>query len=189
MDALDRLKGQMGLERVPDRHDHADDTCWHNCRRITAKGHTMTHADEIKYWADHPDGTNVWFKHLGNKRWYLTDLPRWNPKILHIVDDQWTELRKAQADGKQLQYLTPMGKENVWKDRELVYQHMKFSNLDAWRIEPEEPVYEWQWIWLDLTDDKYYITSCHYENAKLAANTLGIGYEMKPFEPSKREKK
>ena len=67
------------------------------------EGHGMTHSNEIKRWADSPDGTEVWIRE-SDGRWWLTDNPRWIESVKYIVDDERAEYRRALADGKTIQF-------------------------------------------------------------------------------------
>lgn len=99
----------------------------------------MRHKEEIVRWANSPDGTKVWEKL--NSGWHLSTYPAWSPNVPYIVDDEWAELRKAQADGKQLQYCDIY---NKWVDRVLDVSYMNTTSssiLSRWKIKPE-PVYE-----------------------------------------------
>ena len=106
----------------------------------------MIHKEEIKYWAEQPDGTRVWCHEDGNIEYWklLCCSPEWFPQNIYIVDNEWATLRKAQSEGKQLQ-LSITGE--VWKDKELTYSRMPLDEPEWWRIKPEEPVYEYQWLY------------------------------------------
>jgi len=94
----------------------------------------MTHSDEIKYWAEHPNGTKVWQKFKApNNEWMLISQGMFmDPESTYIVDDEWAELRKAQTDGKQLQWFN--GRE--WIDKNLNSMDMceYVSKPKDWRI-------------------------------------------------------
>ncbi len=98
----------------------------------------MKHKKEIVRWSNCPDGTKVWTQYKGNSTWGTTLAPLWNPETKHIVDDEYSELRKAEADGKVIQSeLCGMG----WKDRD----NLRFSNSpNRYRIKPE-PIYYYEW--------------------------------------------
>jgi len=55
------------------------------------------HRDEIKRYADSPDGTKVWSKSDGGI-WATTITPAWNKNYIYIVDDMYAELRKESID-------------------------------------------------------------------------------------------
>lgn len=96
------------------------------------------HWRELKRWAEAPNGTEMWHK-TENEKWVLSLFISGSDDSEYIVDDEWAELRKAQADGKQLQYLHG----SVWTDCELRYVDMKTSKASEWRIKPEVefPIY------------------------------------------------
>lgn len=143
----------------------------------------MTHKDEICYWAEHPDGTSVWFKRPGYG-WalYSNTTPKWNKDTKYITDNEWAGLRKAQADGKQLQVKTVHGH---WVNSTLKIRHLKTDDIENWRIKPEGRIYEWQY-YRKLNDDTFKLTFLHYANEEeIGAKHSG----WKKFEPSKRERK
>ena len=145
----------------------------------------MTHKDEIKYWAEHPDETKVWWRGIDDIDWMSSDKPLWTDRHIYIVDDQWAELRKAQADGKQLQFCIY----DEWTDSTLTLGEIRSAMsgvVSDWRIKQKEPVYEWQWIFKDIDKDKYYMTTCFYTEKGINAD-----FKQKPierYEPSKRKK-
>lgn len=97
-----------------------------------------SHSDEIKYWAEHDNGTKVWYRVPNCKLWAITSQPCWEQETTYICNDEWADLRKKQADGKQLQFkdgdLVP-----EWKDGELTVDNLEMTKLEWWRIKPEEP--------------------------------------------------
>lgn len=98
------------------------------------QGQVKKHINEMKRWADAPDGTRVWFKDVDDLSWDTTLMPLWVESCIYIVDDEWAELRKAQADGKQLQVYQNMVK---WVDDRLVYSDLSSSTPERWRIKLE----------------------------------------------------
>ena len=145
------------------------------------KGDKMTHEDEIQYWGSHPDGTKVWSKEGGE--WELSEgAPAWLPEGQYIVDNDWAELRKAQADGEQLQYHLN-GRE--WKDSTIRRVDYVVGNTkpENWRIEVE---YEYQW--LIVMEHRYDMTSSFYATKEEAQEIIGgYGLVTEPFAPSQRE--
>ena len=136
--------------------------------------------NEICLWANSPLGTEVWYKRKNTKdKWTCSISVLWNKDYIHIVDNEWAELRKAQIDGKQLQFkgLTT----GQWYDTTLKYEDINNSYIQYWRIKPE-PVYEWQFLMYDECTKTYALTDfmTQKEGKKL-------GYEK--FDKSKRIKK
>ena len=134
----------------------------------------MKHATEIKRWADMPEGTSVWTKDI-NGKWYKTASPVWHKNEIYIVDDEWAELRKAQVDGKQIEFNISVDK---WIPVSFIDETSRRSPKD-YRVKPE-PVYEWQWYYEDV--DGYILTSEFYteEAAKIELDSF------EKFKPSKR---
>ena len=94
-----------------------------------------SHVDEIKYWAEHPNRTKVWIKSSNDTSWKLSDsCIAWFSSSKYIVDDEWAELRKAQADGKQLQCKY---EDSNWINCTLTLEEIKnYGNNKEWRIKP-----------------------------------------------------
>lgn len=142
----------------------------------------MRHKDEVKYWADHPDGTKVWVNDNAIKTWCLKENVQWLSGFTYIVDDSWAELRKAQHDGKQLQCENEIG---IFQDSRLSYWEMKNDIPSAWRIKPDKPRYAWQWLWQDNSGE-FHITK-HYETEKLARENICKSCMMIKYYPSIKE--
>jgi len=145
-----------------------------------------SHANEIRYWAEHPDGTKVWLKHQ-NSDWTLLEDYEINWRLkkgIYIVDDEWAELRIAQADSKQLQYLSFSGK---WIDDTLDYNKMTLM-LKNWRIKPENPVYEYQVIYRLTNSNVYNLTCEYYKDEEEFKRTSSEFVFVELYEPSKRER-
>ena len=70
----------------------------------------MKYEKEIRYWASKPDGTEVFVRAIDG--WASTTCPTWYPSMKFVVDDEWAELRKANADGATIQAWDV----EVWKD-------------------------------------------------------------------------
>jgi len=133
--------------------------------------------DEIIRLANSPYKTKVWWRRDTGGKWVLTDTPTWSENNIYIVNDEWSELRKAQADGKQLQYgyMASGG----WTNDTLDDEWMNISNPKQWRIKPEEPVYEYQWIFYDSVKKRYVFTDYYATYSSVGAR----------YEPSKRIRK
>ena len=92
------------------------------------------HIDEMRRWADAPDGTKVWSKYSKNDSWIINNDPPFWPICDYVVDDEWAELRKAEIDGHHLQLKTQDGR---WVWRELYSMYMETTTPDRWRIAPK----------------------------------------------------
>ena len=92
----------------------------------------MTHEKEICYWARHIDGTPVWVRL--KDEWKLQKIPIWITNAKYIVDNKWAKLRKAQIDGKQLQYNYI---DEGWTNEYFTLANLN-DRLSKWRIKPGE---------------------------------------------------
>ena len=139
------------------------------------------HHKEICYWAEHPVGTRVWVKDGVDSKWYLLEShPDWFKSFIYVVNDEWAELRKAQIDGKQLQF------KNI--DYTLEDYFLDNTLVSDWRIKPEEPEYEWQWICKDK-QGYFSITEHHYSDEIFELMEFMDWEIFEKYEPSKRERK
>lgn len=97
--------------------------------------------NEVKRWVRAEEATNIWVKCASGERWDLRCDVHFSPDCIYIVDDEWAELRKAQADGKQLRHYC--SDESRWCDQPLEEIHWNHGNPAEWRIKSEVkfPVY------------------------------------------------
>ena len=138
------------------------------------------HKYEIIRWACSPSNTAVWYTIKEYGDWFKTSNPSWMEDGIYIVDDKWAELRKAQADGKQLQSLiTP----DRFADNLLTEYLMNNTEPSNWRIKPE-PVYEWQYT--TRTQYGHYVMSTGFYTDDEPISDYNVWTR---FEPSKRERK
>jgi len=135
------------------------------------------HKEEICRWANSPEGTKVWRKSYDD--WDLFDNPIWDRNKIYITNNEWAELRKAQVDGKQLQYEDINGE---WKDDKFTLEKSKYYTIEQWRIKPKKLTYKWQWLYKDASG-KWRITYHHHERFN-----SNIFTEIQKWEPSKRLK-
>ena len=147
----------------------------------------MTHKDEIKYWADHPNCTDVWAKGFNEQDWELLEHYKVNWSCVvckFIVDDEWAELRKAQANGEQLQFKHFNGE---WVDCFLDYNKMTIGPKN-WRIKPKEFVYGYQYV-IQYSDGTFDMTD-HEEKEPVCRDDSSVQWKVvERYEPSKRERK
>ncbi|OQX82751.1 MAG: hypothetical protein B6D63_07235 [Candidatus Latescibacteria bacterium 4484_7] len=88
---------------------------------------------EIKYWAEHPDGTKIWARPQ-SEDWLILGIPGWAPDVIYIVNDEWAKLRKANADGESLQILF----DGCWIDVPNDWWKKDFYALDHTVYGPED---------------------------------------------------
>ena len=141
------------------------------------------HANEIIRWANSPIGTEVWFKGKSkgkNCNWLKMRMPNWLEDTYYVVDDEYTEVRKAFYDGNQIQ----INKGNSYCESWIDMSNSTFSlGAKYYRVKPDEPTYYWRWERLSndgvigLTD---YITDEYAENNRIVEQ----GYRK--IESSKR---
>ena len=62
------------------------------------------HSDVIKWFCDNPDSM-VWYQQRISKNWVLTDAPAFGAHTSYVQNDEYAELRKAQANGKTIEVL------------------------------------------------------------------------------------
>ena len=145
----------------------------------------MTHKKEIKYWAEHPDGTKVWAR-TQSEDWVILGIPSWAPDVIYIVDDEWVELRKAQVDGATIQRLLP-GKRwhNVDNDwwKTSFYEIYRYAPTNLFRIKPKE----WYedipkegvicWVWdEDENKKRLRLITDFYQNAEYQFKETNKGF-------------
>lgn len=86
------------------------------------------------YWLD---GGKVWTKYCGiypdGNGWQLNDREFNSKDYKYIQDNKYADLRKAQADGKVIQYL----QDDTWRDVETT-----IVGGSEYRIKPEEPKFK-----------------------------------------------
>ena len=148
------------------------------------------HASEIIRLAKAKPGTKVWVQRKNNEEWYLTNTIDLSCKQTIICNDKWAELRKAQADGKKLEYCDVFDK---WMQRKLTTEYINTTSNDIitrWRIKPKEPIYEWQWI-IKLPSPYGYYEFSHkfYTDEEQVELRICGSLVMEKYEPSKRPRK
>ena len=122
------------------------------------------HGEVIKWWVDNPD-KGVWWSNNA-KDWTLCKAPSFN-MAMYVQNDEYADLRKAQADGKIIQQ---SGNKSckTWDD--IKYKPSFNRNPEVYRIKPDEPEFKiGDWIRnkaidepyvykiFDIVGDKYYI--------------------------------
>jgi len=92
---------------------------------------------------DQPEGAEIWCKGSLNE-WNLSAQPTWNIECEYVINDSYSEYRKAIEDSKTVQYLNI---EMKWVDLPVKYsfqQAFKYNKLTAedYRIKPDEPEFK-----------------------------------------------
>lgn len=94
------------------------------------------HGEVIKWFCDNPE-KGVWWTTTGatqSERWQLTYTPEFlYEHHLYVQNDEYAELRKAQADGKIIQYFI----QGEWEDTSVIHKHVQDCSK-YYRIKPDE---------------------------------------------------
>ncbi len=139
----------------------------------------MTHKKEIERWANCPDGTKVWVRGNGDsKGWFLFESIDviWNKNFIYIVDDEYAELRKAEADGKTIQMSNR--DRTDWVD----WDKPSYTRpAIEYRIKSED-IYYYQWEQLNENQDVIEISN--FINSKMGNLLKSDGWRR--IESSKR---
>ena len=92
----------------------------------------------MKWWIDNLE-EGVWTRWGSEDKWYLEHKPEWNVAKIYVEADEFAELRKAQADGKIIQYTgnDPAYTNCInWEDKYII----EFDRpLHRYRIKPDKP--------------------------------------------------
>lgn len=148
------------------------------------------HRDEIIRWANNRDA-KVWYRsNHEDGKWVLGKSVSWWQHSVYIVDDEWAELRKAQADGKLLQCKNGTGDagQQLWRHGEVSMFEMANHSPSMWRVEPIEKKYEWQWLYKNACSGLFRATETFYTDSNPPIDSYPIAYYGKII-PSKRERK
>lgn len=93
--------------------------------------------------------------------------------VLIVIDDEYVELRKAGADGKQLQVSYDNGK--IWYDKS--YKKISWSSSQLVRIKPEAPKFK-VGDWVRGKTSKQHtikkVTSVYSDSVTVVDSTIGI---------------
>ncbi len=147
----------------------------------------MTHEKEINRWAECPDGTKVWALHKegpDKKGWSLLEHPLWETVTNYIVDDEHSQFRKAQIDGRTI-LAYQGGWYNINQCNEAT-QNFKLSPADEYyKIETNRPTYYWQWEKLDKEEESILITP-HYTDRMANKRGYQVNDGWRKIESSKR---
>lgn len=108
------------------------------------KEQVQKYGEVIKWFCDNPD-KGVWLcSPIGE--WVLTYRPQWDTVCKYVQNDEYAELRKAQADGKTIQYNnTPHITIENWIDinSKLTSGVKNFTYpCQSYRIKPDEPKFK-----------------------------------------------
>ena len=125
--------------------------------------------DVFDYWLD---GGKVWTKpNVPNGEWHIITTPTFEKDYKYVQDDKYSDLRKAQADGKVIQGLAT--RHLGWVD----IKHSKFTDsVTDYSIKPDEPKFK-QGDWIVRPDG----------TLKQYQSMYSIGKEWELWQPQEGE--
>ena len=131
---------------------------------------------------------NVWVKKPGDE-WKKVTHSMWERnEYVYIIDDRYAEIRKAFYDGETIQ-LRDFYYGCEWYDWNEKYEP-KWNSYSDIRIKPEEPIYEWQWYYIDHKNGGRVVLSRNFHTNRSSVDVEENCFmDWKPFEPSKRVRK
>lgn len=93
--------------------------------------------EAFNYWLD---GGRVWISY-GENSWFKSEKPEWDSQCIYVQDDEYSEFRRALADGKTIQHNPLMGRCPTWTDINMsVYSFDE--GLKHYRIKPDESTFK-----------------------------------------------
>lgn len=99
------------------------------------KEQVQKHGEVIKWFCDNPE-KGVWLR-SPNGGWTFTRKPFWDIQCKYVQNDEYAELRKAQADNKIIEHKSP--ELNVWYTKS---KTSDFNTFTDYRIKPDEPKFK-----------------------------------------------
>ena len=108
------------------------------------KEQIQKHRDIIKWFCDNAE-LGVWCKNgnsdKSNKDWFLNIEPKFLLDSIYVQNDEYAELRKAQADDKVIEYKTSNGEIVPLKLCMIKFREFK-GCLENYRIKTDEPSFK-----------------------------------------------
>ena len=144
----------------------------------------MTQGAEIRYWSYKPNDTKVWVRKATHSQWLLVIAPNWLPRYFYVVDDEWAEIAKQFIDDSSKVEHKDINNNWAATIAQNIYD-LRLGDITEYRIKPKEPVYEWQYSYIN-PQGIYAITKEFYTPNEVTQEDLNIGFMR--FEPSRRER-
>ena len=93
------------------------------------------HKKAIIWFLEQPEGTEIWCRgKADDTEWILVDNPSWSTENIYVINDKFSEIRKAIADGKQIQ----IRKFQTWDDLDVKDPNFEPElSINCYRIKPE----------------------------------------------------
>jgi len=101
------------------------------------------HGPVIKWFCDNAE-KGIWVYSTALGKWNLRNNPNWTLAYPHIQNDEYAEYRKAQADGKVIQYQE--NRCNNWINLEHNHTWYFKQPIEQYRIKPDEPFKVGDWV-------------------------------------------
>ena len=93
--------------------------------------------DCFDYWLD---GGKVWTKpNVPNGEWHIITTPTFEKDYKYVQDDKYSDLRKAQVDGKVIQYTNSNHETKDLEDWDNVSFRQFKGDVGSYSIKPDEP--------------------------------------------------
>lgn len=173
--------------------------------------------DEFDHWlnggellgrrivADPNDGEEsytIWYKVDSVDSWRMSNLlSKQQNNLQLIINDEYVEFRKAEAEGKTIQHFNTVYTPHKWTD--VIYdKHITFSDNIAYRIKPEEPKFKiGDWIRFTKTNkiskisrivsDTELFTEISWDNLKsschIASSNINTIKDIEHWQPKEND--
>jgi hypothetical protein len=102
------------------------------------------HKEVINWFYSQPEGVEILYKKSTGDTWYSTELPVWAIDYTYVINDEYSTLRKALADGRTIQ------RNNSQEDGTPLWQDLQECNfayfIDDYRIKPKSTFKVGDWV-------------------------------------------
>jgi len=123
------------------------------------------HKKVIRWWLDNTD-LGVWEKCNEKDGWYLTHEPKFLLNCKYAINDEFAKFRKAEADGKQIQYrmidhFERVGQYTDWTNTTMDEYDNSFQYDDVeFRIKPDICIKPGDWVYVKYSNGLKKIARC-----------------------------
>jgi len=95
------------------------------------------HKNVINWFYNQDDNTKVWVKYHDSEKWSLILYPEWHVESKYIINDEYSEFRKALADGKKVEIKAPSAWVLVTSEEDF-----KLGQPEDFRLKPDAPKFK-----------------------------------------------